>query len=612
MPKEKIKKQSDIVVPVRPGGQHNRHMMGKVKKAKDTKGTLKRLWKYLQKQRMTLILVIILVAFAAAFRLMGPYFIGIAVDKYIIPMDIKGLGLITILLAVIYISSAIVNWLQRYAMIGVSQKAIRELRNDLFSNLQTLSLRFFDERSHGELMSRLTNDIENISNTLTESVTQLIISVFVIVGIVFVMLTLNWQLALVTIFTIPLVVLTTKKLAKHTRKGFVMQQKNLGTMNGFIEEIISGQKVIKVYGCENEVIKKFKNTNEELKKSATQAQIFAGVMGPIMNIIKNITFALIVGIGGWLTLNGMATVGIIASFVNYARQFSRPLNQLASLYNSIQSALAGAERVFEIMDEVSELQNEEHAPDLDKVIGEVVFKNVNFGYKKDVPVLKDINIKAEPGQTIALVGPTGSGKTTIINLLTRFYDVNSGSISIDGQDIRSVQKDSLRNKLGIVLQDNYLFSGTVKENIRYGRLDAADEEVQEAARLANADKFIHRLPKGYDTLLTEEGSNLSQGQKQLLSIARAILSEPDILILDEATSSVDTRTEVHIQEAMLKLMEGRTSFVIAHRLRTIQNADIILVIKDGEIIEKGDHKSLLNENGFYYDLYTSQFKIKAS
>ncbi len=607
MPDKNTLKQ-DMIRLGRPGGPHRGPMAGPVKKAKDSKSTLKRLWRYLRKQQIGLILVICLVTLATLLRLLGPYLIGVAIDRYIRPVEIEGLGLMVLLLSAIYIITALTTWLQNYVMADVSQQTIKELRRDLFAKLQTLSLRFFDRTPHGELMSRLTNDIENISNTLRQSVTEFISSVLTMTGVVFVMFTLNWPLALISLSTIPCVALITKILAKHTRKSFVAQQKDLGAMNGLIEETITGQKIVKLYGREQEVIKKFNHANIKLKKTAIRAQIFAGLLGPMMNMIKNLSLAVMVGTGGWMVVNGATTVGTIASFVNYIRQFSRPLNQIASLYNSIQSALAGAERVFEIMDEVPEVRNVQGAVRLDRTRGEVAFRHVNFGYQKDVPVLKDISLHAKPGQTIALVGPTGSGKTTIINLLTRFYDVDSGLISIDGQDIRNIRKECLRQRLGIVLQDTFLFAGTVKDNIRYGRLDATDREVEKAARLANADPFIRYLPQGYDTLLTEEGDNLSQGQRQLLAIARAILSDPDILILDEATSSVDTKTEIYIQKAMLSLMQGRTSFVIAHRLKTIQNADRILVIKDGKIIERGHHASLLDKKGFYYDLYTSQFQ----
>jgi ATP-binding cassette subfamily B multidrug efflux pump len=508
----------------------------------------------------------------------------------------------------VYLATSLTTWLQTYVMSAASQHAIRDMRADLFAKLQTLSLRFFDRRTHGELMSRLANDVENVSNVLTESVTQLISSVLSIVGVAVMMLLINIRLALVSLVTIPLTMFLIRWIAKHTRKGFQEQQAALGQLNGIIEETVTGQKVVKAYVREEAAIEQFDKTNYQLRRASTTAQILATSIGPISNFVNNVGFAIVAGAGGWMAVLGLATVGTIASFINYARQFSRPINQIASLYNTIQSAIAGAERVFEILDQVPEVADAPDAQPLEQFEGDVLFDDVCFAYEKGVPVLKHVSLHAEPGQTVALVGPTGAGKTTIVNLLTRFYDIDSGRICIDGVDIRQVKKDDLRRKLGIVLQDTYLFSESVMDNIRYGRLDATDEEVIAAAKLANADTFIHRLPQGYDTPLSERGSNLSQGQRQLLAIARAILADPSILVLDEATSSVDTRTEKNIQEAMLRLMEGRTSFVIAHRLSTIRDADIILVINEGEIIERGTHEELLAQRGFYHNLYISQFK----
>jgi ATP-binding cassette subfamily B protein len=577
-------------------------------RAKDTRGTLRRVWGYLQRQGWALIGTIFIVAAASGLGLLGPYLMGMAIDQYILTGDLPGLARTASLMLGTYVSASLLTWLQTYVMSAASQRAVRSIRDDLFAKLQTLSLRFFDQRTHGELMSRLANDIENISNVLTESVTSLISSLLSVVGVAIMMFLINVRLALVSLVTLPLMMLLSQWVAKHTRKGFREQQEMLGDLNGIIEETVTGERVVKAYVREEAVIAQFNETNCKLRRASTRAQIFAGTLGPISNFVNNVGFAVVAGAGGWMAVQGLATVGMIASFVNYARQFARPLNQIANLYNSIQSALAGAERVFEIMDEVPELQDVLDARPLERIRGDVVFDDVCFAYKEGVPVLKHVSLHAEAGRTIALVGPTGAGKTTIVNLLTRFYDIDSGSIRMDGVDIRQVKKDDLRRKLGIVLQDTYLFSDTVMENIRYGRLDAADEEVIAAAKLANADVFIHRLPQGYHTPLSERGSNLSQGQRQLLAIARAILADPSILVLDEATSSVDTRTEKQIQEAMLRLMEGRTSFVIAHRLSTIRDADAILVINDGEIIERGTHQELLWQKGFYYNLYMSQFK----
>ena len=590
-----------------------RHLMGEQQRAKDTRTTLLRVWGYLQRQTWALTGTVLLVAASSGFGLLGPYLMGKAIDEHILVPegDLPGLARTALLMLIVYLLTSLSTWLQTYAMSGVSQRAVRDIRSDLFARLQTLSLRFFDQHTHGELMSRLANDVENISNVLTESVTQLISSLISVVGVAAMMFLINVRLAIVSLVTIPMMMFLSQWIAKRTRKGFREQQELLGQLNSIIEETITGQRVVKAYVREGAVIEQFDVTNRRLRRASTNAHVFAGVIGPLTNFVNNVGFAIVAGAGGWMAVQGSATVGTIASFVSYARQFARPLNQIAALYNSIQSAIAGAERVFEIIDQVPELQDALDARPLVQVNGDVVFDDVCFGYERAVPVLKQVSLHAEPGQTIALVGPTGAGKTTIVNLLTRFYDIGSGSIRIDGMDIRQVKKDNLRRKLGIVLQDTYLFADTVMENIRYGRLDASDEEVMEAAKLANAHQFIHRLPEGYDTPLSERGSNLSQGQRQLLAIARAILADPGILILDEATSSVDTRTEKHIQEAMLRLMEGRTSFVIAHRLSTIREADKILVINDGEIIERGTHAELLARRGFYHNLYMSQFKGQA-
>lgn len=598
-----------------PGGHHMAGFMGSKPEIKDSKGTLKKLWEYLSRQKAQLILVFVLVLISTILSLVGPFLIGLAVDAMVGGKGLVDFGkIISIVISMIfiYLVSSLMAWFQTYFMIGAAQDTVWEIRTNLFKKVQTLSLRFFDSRSHGELMSRLTNDVENINTTLTQSVTQVFSSLITVIGALGMMLFLSPLLTILSLVVIPVGFAVTAKIAKHTRKYFTAQQKEIGDINGYIEEIISGQKVVKAFCREEKVMAEFSNNNARLKKVGIRAQIFSGIIPPIMNAINNISFAVVAGAGGWMAVKGMVTIGVIASFLNYSRQFARPINEIANQFNMLQSALAGAERVFEIMDELPEFANEKDAPELKNVSGSVEFKDVCFGYNKETPVLKNINITAQPGQTIALVGPTGAGKTTIVNLLTRFYDIDKGEISIDGKDIRNLDKDSLRKSLGIVLQDTYLFSDTVRENIRYGRLDATDQEIAAAARLANAEHFILRLHDGYDTVLTEDGGNLSQGQRQLLAIARAVLANPSILILDEATSSVDTRTEMHIQKAMLSLMNGRTSFVIAHRLSTIRQADQILVINDGKIIERGTHKDLLQAKGFYYDLYMSQFKRQAS
>ena len=605
----------------RSGGQHRRgfmggpghHMaLGSDQRAKDTRGTTRRLWGYLKQQKTGLFLVFILVILATIFGLVGPYLMSKAIDNYIIPGDMRGLAWIVLIMIAVHVTMSLTTWLRNYIMAGVSQRTVREMRDDLFAKLQTLSLRFFDQRTHGELMSRLTNDVENISRILGEGVAQFISSIITLVGVAVMMLVLNVILAAVSLVTIPLMVLLTKWISKHTRRGFREQQQNLGDLNGLIEETITGQRVVKAYAREHDTMDKFGEANQKLRTAAVRAQSFALVLAPMTNYVNNLGFAIVAAAGGYLAIRDLVTVGIIAAFLSYARQFGRPLHQIANLYNSIQAALAGAERVFEILDETPELADAPHACVLDEISGEVKFDDVCFGYDPDVPVLEHINLHAEQGQTIALVGPTGAGKTTIVNLLTRFYDIDSGSITIDAHDIREVQKASLRRQLGIVLQDTFLFSESVMENIRYGRLDATEEEVMDSASLANADHFIRRLPQGYDTPLSERGSNLSQGQRQLLAIARAVLANPRVLILDEATSSVDTRTEKHIQEALLRLMEGRTAFVIAHRLSTIRDADQVLVINEGCIIERGTHSELLAQRGFYYNMYMSQFRGQAA
>lgn len=594
------------------GGGHGRGMMPKAK-PKKLGPTLKRLWNYLGRQRSGLVAVFLLTALSSGVALIGPYLIGRAIDLYIIPRDYDGLLWLCCFLLGVYAFSAAMGWIQGFVMAGVSQRTVRELRRDLFARMQKLPLRFFDSRTHGELMSRTTNDIENVSNSLNQSVSQLINSLLTVVGSLALMIGLNVWLTLVSLVTIPVIMFLTGQIAKRTRKHFTAQQQHLGELNGYIEETVTGQKVVKSFHREEQAIRQFQSHNEKLRNVSIRAQIMSGLMGPVNNVVNNFSFALIAAIGGWMAIRDLTTIGIVVSFLNYSRQFTRPINELANQFNMIQSAIAGAERVFEIMDTPSEYEEQERGQaDRDwirrDIRGEVQFDKVTFGYREDVPVLKNVTLTAKPGDTIALVGPTGAGKTTIVNLLTRFYDIDQGSITVDGDNVRHWDKSRLREQLGIVLQDAYLFSETVRENIRYGKLDATDEQIEAAAKLANADGFIRKLPNGYDTVLSAEGGNLSQGQRQLITIARAILADPAILILDEATSSVDTRTEMHIQEAMRKLMKGRTSFVIAHRLSTIREADQILVIQGGEIIERGNHQELLDQMGFYNELYTSQFK----
>jgi ATP-binding cassette subfamily B protein len=577
-------------------------------RVKDTRGTLRRLWGYLRQQRRGLIISGLLVVVSTGLQLTGPYLMGRAIDDYIIPGDMPGLLRIVLLMLGIFLLASLFTWLQAVIMVGVAQRTVHHLRTDLFRKMQSLPLRFFDQRPHGDTMSRLTNDVETISQILTESTTQIVSSLLTAVGVVVLMLLLEPILALVSIGTLlGLSVGVNRFVGKRTREGFRAQQKNLGNLNGIIEETITGQRVVKAYNQEAQKLADFAVSNRELRGASTRAQTFAGVVGPMMNFINNLAIALVAGVGGAMALSGTTSVGTIAAFLNYTRQMSRPINELATLYNQLQSALAGAERVFELLDEEPEVDAE--AADRKAITrGDVVFEDVSFSYDGETPVLRHVDLHARPGQLVALVGPTGAGKTTIINLLTRFYEIDSGTILIDGVDLRDIRKGELRQQLGIVLQDSFLFAGSVMENIRYGRLDATNEEVYTAAGNANADTFIRHLPEGYATVLTERGGNVSQGQRQLIAIARALLADPQILILDEATSNVDTRTEKQIQEAMRRLMEGRTSFVIAHRLSTIREADQILVINQGEVIERGTHKSLLAQGGFYARLNNSQFR----
>lgn len=581
--------------------------MGEKQRAKNSRQTLQRLWTYLRVYRLRLLFAAFLVICTTALNLAGPYLMGRAIDDYIIPGDLPGLARIVGLMAGIYVLLSALIWLQGYVMAGVALGTVQDLRNDLFTKVQALPLRFFDARPHGETMSRLTNDVENVNQVLSESGVQIVSGVLTGTGVIVLMLILQPGLAVVSIVSmIGLTYVVNRYIAQRTREGFRGQQKHLGELNGIIEETIAGQRAIKAYHREPVVLAEFAERNAELRAASTRAQTYAGFIGPIMNFISNLSLGLVVAIGGWMVVDGRTTIGTIAAFINYSRQLGQPINQIANLYNQIQSAIAGAERVFEVLDE----QPEVDAPDAKSVIdlrGDVVFDDVSFSYDGKVPVLKHVDLHAAPGQLVALVGPTGAGKTTIINILTRFYEIDKGTVTIDGHDLRSLRKADLRRQLGVVLQDTFLFAGTVRDNIRYGRLDATDEEIVAAARLANADQFIRRLPNGYDTELSERGANFSQGQRQLIAIARAALSNPTILILDEATSSVDTRTEKHIHEALLRLMEGRTSFVIAHRLSTIRSADQILVVNHGEIIERGSHEELLAQEGFYARLHKGQF-----
>jgi ATP-binding cassette subfamily B protein len=583
-------------------------MMGNVEKAKDPRGALERLLGYLGAQRKLLATVLIITVASTLLSLAGPIIMGVAIDQYIIPGNWSGLLGVSLILAGVYILGSALDVAANWIMATVSQRSLKDLRRDLFEHTQTLSLSYFDRTPAGDVMSRLTNDVDAIGALLAQNVTDLVRSLLTLVGIVVVMFILNPWLAAANLLVFPLMLVFTALVGKRTRTSFRSLQTKMGVLNGVMQETITGQRTVIGLNQQHSAVKSFGKVNQEVKALGIKAETYSMLVPPLVGILSNANIAIVAGVGSWMALQGLATVGIISVFISYSRKFSDPLRQFANLYNSIQSALAGAERIFEVLDTPPETQDKPGALSVKTFEGEVAFKDVDFGYVPGVQVLKNVSLEARRGQTVALVGPTGAGKTTIVNVLTRFYDVQDGSISIDGYDITEIRKDDLRRQLGIVLQDVFLFSGTVMDNIKYGRLDASDEECVQAAKLANADGFIRRLPNGYETRVSERGSNLSQGQRQLLSIARAILANPSILVLDEATSSVDTRTEKQIQEALLRLMEGRTSFVIAHRLSTIRNADLVLVINDGEIIEQGTHIELLARRGFYYRLYMSQFK----
>lgn len=602
--------RAEVNIPVGPN-RGGRNRLAPVVKPKDFKGTISRLWKYFGKEGRILSLILLFTVIDSSLVLSAPYLIGRAIDAMSSKngyVNFGALKVTVITLVTAYITDGAVVFIQGWLMAGVSQRIIMNLRRTLFDKLQKLPVAFFDTHTHGEVMSRLSNDIDNVSSTISQSTVQLMSDAITIAGSLIMMIVLSPLLTAASIITIPLVFLLTRTIAKRTKVLFLQQQVELGKLNGHIEESISGIQAIKAFNHEKKAVEQFEIVNKKLCDVGLKAQIWSGFLMPLMNVISNIGFAAVAGVGGALAVKGMVTVGIIASFLSYSRQFSRPLNDIASIFNTLQSAVAGAERVFEIVDEKVEPEDTPGSIKIEDPEGNVVFDHVYFGYCTDVPILKDVSFTASQGSTIALVGPTGAGKTTIVNLLARFYDVSGGRILLDGRDIREYTRDSLRRCFGIVLQDTYLFSGTIKENIRYGRIDASDEEIEKAAVMANADRFIRRLHRGYETVLSESGSNLSQGQRQLLAIARAILADPSILILDEATSNVDTRTELRIQEAMLKLMKGRTSFVIAHRLSTIRNADIIMVIDGGRIVEKGSHEELIRENGVYHNMYYNQFK----
>ena len=576
--------------------------------AQDTRGTLRKLLNYLGPYRRTLIFVSLLVIIVTAANLAGPILVGRAIDIYVVPRDLPGLLRLVLTLLAVYLAAGVASIFQGILMVNIAQGLVADIRSELFTHLQQLSMAFFDRRPVGDLMSRVSNDTDTINTTLSNGLIEFTTNILTLGGIMVAMFFLNWQLAIGTVFLLPIMVWITSEVTRRSRILFRNVQRNLGALNASMEENIAGLRAIKAFAREEETLEEFRQINEANRDVGIKADIIIAALGPMFTTMSTITIAATALLGGWLALRGIVEVGVIATFVIYIMNFFRPMRAISMLYNQLQSAMAGAERIFQVLAEQPSVQDAADAQPLPAIQGEVRFEHVDFGYVADKPVLIDVSMDAKPGQTIALVGPTGAGKTTIINLLSRFYDVTGGTIYVDGQDIRTIQQASLRRQLGIVLQDTFLFSATVMDNLRYGRLDATDDEVIAAAQLANADRFIRLLPQGYDTKVSERGHNFSQGQRQLLAIARAILADPRILILDEATSSVDTRTEMQIQEALLNLLKGRTAFVIAHRLSTILNADQVLVINDHRIIERGTHDELLAQNGFYHNLYMSQYK----
>ena len=605
--------------------------------ADNTRQTLLRMAAYLRPYRLQLLVVALFVTISTVLRLFGPVLLGRAIDEFISPGDAVGLRNLVAQIIIVYVAAGATSMVQGLIMVVLGQRFVSDIRAGLFSHVQEMSMVFHDRNQVGDLMSRITNDSEAINRTLSNGLIEFTSNVLLLGGTFVAMFLLNWQLALAMLVLMPLMLYITGEVTRRSRAAFRTVQRNLGALNAVMEENITGARVVQAFAREKEVYADFHEVNSTYRKAGMTADIITAALGPMFTTMMTITIAAAALLGGWLAIEGILEVGILATFIIYIMNFYRPMRGIAMLYNQLQSALAGAERIFQTLDVEPTVTDRPDAPPLEEIEGDVQFDNVSFSYEDEPqaaqdrspmargngqgasslneldnrppeePVLQNISLHAKPGATIALVGPTGAGKTTIISLLSRFYDVDEGSIRIDGHDIRDVQQASLRKQLGIVLQDTFLFSGTVRENIRYGRLDATDEEVEAAAKLANADSFIRLLPGGYNSQVSEQGNNFSEGQRQLLAIARAVLADPRILILDEATSSVDTRTEVHLQQALLRLLEGRTAFVIAHRLSTIRNADEVLVVNDHRIIERGSHDQLLALKGFYHDLYTSQY-----
>ena len=589
-----------------------------MEKAKDFKGTVKKLWRYLSKYKIALIIVILFTIASTIFSVVGPKILGNAttelfngvISKYTggAGINFTKIGKILLFLLALYICSAIFSYIQGIIMTNISQKLAYRLRKEVSKKINKLPMKFYDNKTHGEILSVITNDIDTLSQNLNIEATQVISSVATIIGILIMMFSIDWIMTLVALLTLPLSIVIIAFIMKKSQGYFKSQQDYLADVNGEVEEMFSNQSVIRVFNAENKMISKFEYDNNKLADVAWKSNFVSGLMHPIMNFVGNLGYVVIAILGSYFAIIGRITVGNIQSFIQYTKNFTNPIAQIAQISNMLQSMVAASERVFEFLDEEEEKEKNKKFIPTNKIEGSVEFKDVKFGYNQDKIIINDFSAKVKPGQKIAIVGPTGAGKTTIVKLLMRFYDLNSGEILVDGHNINDYRKEDIRGLFGMVLQDTWLFNGTIMENIRYGRLEATDDEVIEACKMAHVHHFIQTLPDGYNMILNEETTNISGGQKQLLTIARAILADPKILILDEATSSVDTRTEILIQKAMDKLMEGRTSFIIAHRLSTIRNADLILVMKDGKIIETGNHDELMNKNGFYAKLYNSQFE----
>ena len=603
------------------GHRHGGGHMGGMRageKAKDFKGTMKKLLKYMSAYKLGIFAVMLFAVGSTIFTIVGPKILGKATTEIFHGLVSKvsgGSGIdfdkitqILLFLLGLYVLSALFSFIQGFIMTGVSQKLTYKLRKEISEKINRMPMNYFDTKTHGEVLSRVTNDVDTLSQSLNQSATQIITSFTTIIGILVMMLSISPLMTVVALLILPVSMLLISTIVKKSQKHFKNQQEYLGHVNGQVEEVYGGHSIVRAFNKEDDVIREFTETNEILYQSAWKSQFFSGMMMPIMQFIGNLGYVAVAILGGYLAIKDAIEVGDIQSFIQYVRSFTQPITQVAQVANMLQSTAAASERVFEFLEEEEEDQFAEHPVSVEGLKGDVEFKHVHFGYNEDRIIINDFSAKVKEGQKIAIVGPTGAGKTTMIKLLMRFYDVNSGEILIDGHNLKDFNRSELRQMFGMVLQDTWLFHGSIKDNIRYGKLDATDEEVVEAAKAAYVHRFVQTLPDGYDMELNEEASNVSQGQKQLLTIARAILADPKILILDEATSSVDTRTEIRIQKAMDNLMKGRTSFIIAHRLSTIRDADLILVMKDGDIVEQGNHEELLEKGGFYANLYNSQFE----